>query len=78
MRVGATGGDLQRLLEDRCFKVQKLAGEGDESFSPYVLRSIDVSSHRARLKKSCRRGRLETKGAEGTNEGHAVDGRSRL
>ena len=32
----------------------------------------------ARLKKSCRRGRLEAIGAEGTNGGHAVEGGSRL
>ena len=31
-------------------------------------------SDTARLKKSCRRGRLEATGPEGTNGGHAVDG----
>ena len=40
MCVGTAGGDLQRFLEDRWFKVQKLAGEGDEPFTPYALRSI--------------------------------------
>ena len=29
-------------------------------------------------KRSCRQGRLEAIGAEGTNGGHAVDGGSRL
>ena len=77
MRIGAAGGDLQRFLEDRGFKVQKLAGEGDESFTPYVLWSIVFSSD-TRLKMSCRRGWLEAIGAEETDGGHAVDSDSRL
>ena len=42
MHVGAAGGDLQRFLEDRRFRIQKLA-EGDEPFTPYVLRSVVFS-----------------------------------
>ena len=43
MRVGAAGDDLQRSLEDRGFKVQTLAGGGDEPFTPYVMRSMVFS-----------------------------------
>ena len=41
--MGAAGDELQRVLKDWWFKVQKLAGEGDEPFTPYVLRSTAFS-----------------------------------
>ena len=57
---------LQRFWEDRWFGTQKSSGAARAKY----LR-------RARI-RACRRVRLEARGAEGTNEGHVVEGGSRL
>ena len=59
---------LQRFVEEE-------SGTGD-------IYAIRIAANRffsdtARLKKSCRRGRLEATRAERMNGGHAVDGGSR-
>ena len=73
MRVGATGDDLQRFwrIDGSRFKNLQVK-ETNRLRRTYCGQSF--FSDTAGLKKVCRRGRLEATGAEGTNEGHAVEG----
>ena len=60
-------------------RLQRFSEEESGTGDIYAIR-IAVNccfSDTARLKKPCRRGRLEVTRAEGTNGGHAVKGGSR-
>ena len=77
MRVGVAGDDLQRFwrIDDSRFKNLQ---EKETNRLRHTYCGQSFFSDTARLKKPCRRRRLEAMRAEGTNGGHDVEDGSRL